>query len=297
MWQPSAPIKAQNIPLPHLNLAAQCWGAEDKPLILALHGWLDNSNSFAPLAEQLMDDYRVLAIDWPGHGLSEHRPGHYPLHWVDYLYDLELLLDSLTVDEPVILLGHSLGGIVASAYAAAFPERVAKLLLIEAFAPLYEAVEQVKPRLRKSFTAHKRMLCSKRRQVVYDSVEPAIRARVQLTGLAEPWSRLLVTRNMQIDAQGARWRSDPRLRLDSPMRLCFEQVASLMQGIAIPSLLITGEQGFPRLVQSLPQARAWYSDLQIVQLQGDHHLHMGNASEVAQTLAGFLHGRKSNPGD
>jgi pimeloyl-ACP methyl ester carboxylesterase len=120
---------------------------------------------------------------------------------------------------------------------------------------------------------------------------------VQLTGLAEPWSRLLVTRNMQIDAYGARWRSDPRLRLDSPMRLCFEQVASLMQGIAIPSLLITGEQGFPGLVQSLPQARAWYSELQVVQLQGDHHLHMENADEVAQTLAGFLQGRKSNPGD
>lgn len=297
MWQPSAPVKALKLPLPHLTLAAQCWGAEDKPLLLALHGWLDNSNSFAPLAEKLMNDYRILAIDWPGHGLSDHRPGRYPLHWIDYLYDLELLLGSLADDAPVTLLGHSLGGIVASAYAAAFPERVDKLLLIEAFAPLYEAVEQAKPRLRKSFAAHKRMLGSKRSQVVYDSIEPAIKARVQLTGLAEPWSRLLVTRNMQIDAYGARWRSDPRLRLDSPMRLCFEQVASLMQGIAIPSLLITGEQGFPGLVQSLPQARAWYSELQVVQLQGDHHLHMENADEVAQTLAGFLQGRKSNPGD
>jgi len=92
MWQPSAPVKALKLPLPHLTLAAQCWGAEDKPLLLALHGWLDNSNSFAPLAEKLMNDYRILAIDWPGHGLSEHRPGRYPLHWIDYLYDLEQLL-------------------------------------------------------------------------------------------------------------------------------------------------------------------------------------------------------------
>lgn len=123
-------------------------GAKDKPLLLALHGWLDNANSFEPLAAHLLD-YQVLAIDWPGHGFSAHRPGHYPLHWIDYLYDLDALLTALP-QKPAAMIGHSLGGIIASAYTATFPEKVNKLVLIEALSPLSELPTQAKARLKKA---------------------------------------------------------------------------------------------------------------------------------------------------
>ena len=124
--------KEITIQLPHIKLAAKLWGSQDKPLILALHGWLDNANSFLPLS-QCLADYQIMAIDWPGHGLSEHRPGKYPLHWIDYLYDLDALLTALPAhQQPTAILGHSLGGIIASAYTAAFPEKVASLVLVEA---------------------------------------------------------------------------------------------------------------------------------------------------------------------
>ena len=77
-----------NIVLPHITLAAQEWGNKDKPLIIATHGWLDNSNSFIPLMS-FLKDYRVIAVDFPGHGLSQHRQHGYPLHLTDYVFDLE----------------------------------------------------------------------------------------------------------------------------------------------------------------------------------------------------------------
>lgn len=144
------------IELPHITLAAKRWGSQEKPLILALHGWLDNADSFLPLSHYLVD-YQIIAIDWPGHGLSEHRPGLYPLHWVDYLYDLDCLLNTFG-KAPVILLGHSLGGIIASAYTATFPEKIRQLILIEALSPLHEKAANIKPRLSHSFKSHQKAL-------------------------------------------------------------------------------------------------------------------------------------------
>ena len=74
--------------LAHIRLAAKRYGSSNKPVLLALHGWLDNADSFVPLVnalseQQVLTDYQIIAVDWPGHGLSQHRPGQYPLHWID----------------------------------------------------------------------------------------------------------------------------------------------------------------------------------------------------------------------
>ncbi|MEN8615601.1 alpha/beta fold hydrolase [Shewanella baltica] len=287
MWQSLAPQNQIEFVLPHIKVAGRLWGAKDKPLLLALHGWLDNANSFEPLAAYLLD-YQVLAIDWPGHGFSAHRPGHYPLHWIDYLYDLDALLTALP-QKPVAMVGHSLGGIIASAYTATFPEKVNKLVLIEALSPLSESPTQAKARLRKSFYQHEKYLTQKHGQAkIYDSIETAVWARAHLTGLAEPWCRLLLERNMQPEGEGIGWRSDPRLRLDSPQRLTFAQVDALMQDINIETLLVCGKQGFSQLQTAIPKARTWFKHLSEHIIEGDHHVHMDNAEGVARLIREFV---------
>ncbi|BAJ02443.1 alpha/beta fold hydrolase [Shewanella violacea] len=277
------------IQLPHIRLSGRRWGSSDKPLLLALHGWLDNANSFEPLA-RLLPQFQILAIDWPGHGYSDHRPGLYPLHWIDYLYDLELLINKLK-EENVLegIIGHSLGGIVAAAYTAAFPERVEKLILLEAISPLYESASKNNLRLRNSFASHLRMLNkSSKSPAIYDSIELAVKARARLTGLDESWCRLIVDRNMQQEGAGVSWRSDPRLKLDSPFRLSFEQVDALMTDHGTDTLLITAESGYKQINSLLPKAELWFNQLSCVQLAGDHHLHMGNASGVADSILAFM---------
>ncbi|WP_281213709.1 alpha/beta fold hydrolase [Shewanella insulae] len=284
--------------LPHIRLGGRLWGEADKPLLLALHGWLDNANSFAPLAQHL-SEYRLLAIDWPGHGASQHRPGGYPLHWIDYLYDLELLIDAIVRHQPLHgVIGHSLGGIVASAYSAAFAEKAEHWIFIEALAPLFEAPTKSKLRLRRSFDTHQRAAMSQLapKPVVLDA---AVRARHKLTGLDVPWCRLILERNLQIMNGQHFWRSDPRLKLDSPMRLNFDHVSGLMQDHVGKVLAIRAKDGYP-LMGNVSETQdgagddmsetvaSWYQDLTLVTLEGDHHLHMGNSLEVAGAIKAFL---------
>lgn len=281
--------KEITIQLPHIKLAAKLWGLQDKPLILALHGWLDNANSFLPLS-QCLTDYQIMAIDWPGHGLSEHRPGKYPLHWIDYLYDLDALLTALPAhQQPTAILGHSLGGIIASAYTAAFPEKVASLVLVEALSPLYEKESKVRQRLNNSFKSHRRYLqVEAKNSNVYRNICVAVNARHKLTALDVAWCEILTQRNMKKLDSGVSWRSDPRLKLDSPLRLAYSQVDALMQAHEVDTLLILGNQGFSQLSSAIPTAKRWFNQLEVEEIEGDHHLHMGSAKAVSFAIDRFL---------
>ena len=60
------------------------WGSASDLPVLALHGWLDNASSFAPLASHL-SGFQLLALDLPGHGHSQHRPPGMRYHLLDYV--------------------------------------------------------------------------------------------------------------------------------------------------------------------------------------------------------------------
>ena len=116
--------------LPHLRLQGLQQGDINKPVILALHGWLDNAASFLPLAAELdLSEHQLIALDMAGHGHSQHRSADAHYHLVDWIQDIHQLIESNNWSR-VILLGHSLGGIVASLYASAFAEKVSKLILL-----------------------------------------------------------------------------------------------------------------------------------------------------------------------
>ncbi|GIU27143.1 alpha/beta hydrolase [Shewanella colwelliana] len=288
LWQSSGPENEVVIALPHIRLGARLWGDDGKPLLLALHGWLDNANSFEPLAAHLKD-YQLLAIDWPGHGFSAHRPGAYPLHWIDYLYDLEMLIDHLSSQTSIhAVIGHSLGGIVASAYSAAFANKAPYWVFIEAASPLVESADKSKARLVRSFAMHRKMALRERQQPLYTTSDSAITARHRLTGLDRVWCQLLIERNMQRVNGGVQWRSDPRLKLDSPMRLNLEHVTGLMRDHQANVLLISANEGYKIAPDIAEQVKSWYGKLSHVALDGDHHLHMGNSKMVAEQINAFI---------
>jgi pimeloyl-ACP methyl ester carboxylesterase len=66
-------VEEIRLSLPHIELAAHLFGPQDGIPVIALHGWLDNANSFARLAPKL-EGLRILALDMAGHGHSDHRP-------------------------------------------------------------------------------------------------------------------------------------------------------------------------------------------------------------------------------
>lgn len=104
------------------------FGGPGRPL-LALHGGMSEGLAFAALAEALGDTWRVIAPDQRGHGDSD-RAADYGR--AGYVSDAVALLDHLGLDEPVALLGYSLGGLNAVHLAAAHPERISVLVNAEA---------------------------------------------------------------------------------------------------------------------------------------------------------------------
>jgi proline iminopeptidase len=105
-------------------------GDETAPVLIFLHGGPgDDYRYMLPLAEQpvLADSYEIVLWDQRGTGLSERLPG---VTLADYLSDLEALVDTAG-SRPVVLVGHSWGGMYAAMYAQAHPERLSGLVLLE----------------------------------------------------------------------------------------------------------------------------------------------------------------------
>jgi pimeloyl-ACP methyl ester carboxylesterase len=127
--KPSASIFAE---VRGLRYHLRCWGDAGAPQLVLLHGWMDVSASFQFLVDALRGDWRVIAPDWRGYGLSQWS-GADSYWFPDYLGDLDALLARLSPGAPATLVGHSMGGNVACLYAGVRADRVAKLVNLEGF--------------------------------------------------------------------------------------------------------------------------------------------------------------------
>src|SRR3546814_19606951 len=97
------------------------WGNSAAPTLILVHGGFDHARSWDWTARALAKDYHVVAPDLRGHGDSAwSAEGSYMI--ANCVYDLAQLIEQLG-REPVILVGHSLGGSVALRYAGLFPDR------------------------------------------------------------------------------------------------------------------------------------------------------------------------------
>lgn len=115
-----------------LRYHVRCWGRQDAPKLILLHGWMDVSASFQFMVDELRGDWRVLAPDWRGYGLTSWT-GAESYWFPDYYADLDRILDHFSPDQPLTLVGHSMGGNIGCTYAGIRPERIARLVNLEGF--------------------------------------------------------------------------------------------------------------------------------------------------------------------
>lgn len=116
-----------------VSLALRSWGhPTDRPTILLLHAGGEDSLSWKSQAETWAETGRVYALDFRGHGESEHTD-HYSLELMTA--DVVALLDCLMLDQ-VWIIGHSLGGMVGYLIASTQRPEVTRLVLEEAPPPL-----------------------------------------------------------------------------------------------------------------------------------------------------------------
>lgn len=261
--------------------------------IVCLHGWLDNAASFLALAQRLAEQSgsqsagsqqggEVLALDLPGHGLSPWQDA-YPV-W-GYTSSLVETINA-RFSTPVHLVAHSMGGSAALCLAGAFPELVASLTLLDSPGPMITPETRIAQQLREGVEARKKLRPSR----VFTSVMDAIEARRKATpALSHAPLDRLVRRNLEKVDGGFAWRTDPKLKLASDLRLSESQVEHLMAAVTCPVLSIRAASGL------LPQAffeqrMAYLKEVRVAQVAGHHHFHMEpDASEEIATLIRQFH--------
>lgn len=270
---------------PYLRLAARAWGPPDGIPVLALHGWLDNAASFDALAP-LLPDARLVALDLTGHGHSEHRPPGVHYHFVDFIPDVIAAADALGWRR-FALLGHSLGGGIASFVAALLPKRVARVAMIEGLGPPTSNPDDGPANLRK--TIDQMDALPRKRPPLYPSLEAAIQTRCEAGGLSWTAASILVERGIQpLGDAGYGWRTDPRLRFVSPLYLTEPQILAYMERIEIPALLICGAEGYLVKRAYMRERYARIADLSVRVLAGGHHPHLEDPEPCARLLGPFF---------
>ncbi|GAA0407264.1 MULTISPECIES: alpha/beta fold hydrolase [Pseudomonas] len=267
----STSVEEVRLSLPHIELAAHLYGPEDGLPVIALHGWLDNANSFARLAPKLVG-LRIVALDMAGHGHSAHRPAGAGYALWDYVSDVLQVAEQLGWKR-FALLGHSLGAIVSLVLAGALPERVTYLALIDGVIPPTASGENAAERLGMALQAQ--LDLRDKRKPVYDTLERAVEVRMKgLVAVSREAAELLAQRGLMPVPGGYTWRTDSRLTLASPVRLTDEQAMAFVRRVGCPAQLVVAADGMlakhPELLSQLP--------FTVTTLPGGHHLHLNDES-------------------
>jgi pimeloyl-ACP methyl ester carboxylesterase len=110
-----------------VKLAFEDRGA-GKPAFVFVHGWACDRSFFAPQAEHFAQRHRVVSVDLRGHGESDKPHGAYPI--AAYADDTAYIIEHLGLGKTVAV-GHSMGGMVMPQLAAAHPDCVAAIVMID----------------------------------------------------------------------------------------------------------------------------------------------------------------------
>lgn len=294
--------------------------------VLCLHGFLDNCRSFhflAPYLVSRLENVELIALDFPGHGLSSHRSMDSPPMMIinDLCYSIREACRSLEwEDEGFVLIGHSLGSIISLMYAATFPEHVQKLILLDGYGPdnydmfaMYmeqnktvesqsssrpkssaaERIQRhVRQRYKRNVEANRADLNKPKRS--YKNILAAVQARLRTAELSpgSQWiSRTtaleLVQRAVEEDEHGkVRFIHDARLHIPPLLLNTLDQVDAYWNQIQCPTLWLRAFDGWPFPKVFLDRAEVQLGDLGKVHfLPGSHHFHADPDSADAVACA------------
>ena len=261
--------------------AFQQWG-HGQEIVVYLHGWQDNGNSFLPLQPFTNPAQRHIAVDFLGHGRSDWKSPDSYYYFIDYVYDLKCFLEALEI-ETCHLVGHSMGAMVANLFAACYPKRCDSLALIEGIGIVCSSESQTQQQLINAFTSRDKLNTAKPR--AYDSLEVLAKVRAKVGDIDSEAAKILMQRNTQATSQGVELLTDPRLKHHSGFRYSLPQAKAALGNINTATLFIAAEQGFNMITGQLNQFRGCFSDLSIEKVPGGHHCHMENPEICYKLIA------------
>jgi pimeloyl-ACP methyl ester carboxylesterase len=263
---------------------------------LLLHGWLDHAHSFDRLAPLLPG--RTVALDFRGHGDSDWAPAAAFYHFVEYIADLDAVLEQTGATR---IVGHSMGASVALLYAAARPGRLEHLTLLDS-APLVIGAGEVPLRLSAWLDDLKKPRQRRRVESVEDAASRLMRFQ---NGLPAQAAQILAAHGVSPDGEAGIWRGqsrdpttaesapgplawkwDPWLRAHSPLPFTEDALQALLAEVVTPVLLVRAQSGMTPDEAELRARLAKVSSLRIETIPGTgHHLHLEAPEEIARLVA------------
>ncbi len=285
------PSESQFLQIRGLRYHVRRWPSPGAPKMVLLHGWMDVSASFQFLVDALEKEWDLYAPDWRGYGLTEW--GRADCYWFpDYIADLDRLLEHVSPERPVNLVGHSLGGNVAALYAGVCPARVARFANLEGFGMAPTRPEQAPKR-------YARWLEELREPPAFRAYagfgELAARLRNGNPRLSEEKADFLARHwGEEVSGRGVVLRSDPAHKIVNPVLYRYEEIRACWREVRAPVLWVDAAESetLKRLKLSpddLAERRAAFRDLkQVTVADAGHMLHHDQPAAVARLLEGFL---------
>ena len=276
-----------------LRLHYADWGKAGAPPLLLVHGGRDHCRSWDTIARALRPHFHVIAPDLRGHGNSEWtKGGSYAL--TEYVYDLSRLVRHIAARK-VVIIGHSMGGMVGLIYAGTFPDQVSALVVLDGVTVSPSAKDgPAHDRIAKWVGQLDKLEAREPRR--YPSIEEAAaQMRAHNKRLPAELALHLARFGVRQNADDTySWKFDPYQRARAPHRLSPEDHVLLWSRIACPTLLLHAAESFLQSPETgdLPK---YFQNARSETISGvGHWLQHDRPDEVLRSIRGFLTPRENS---
>ena len=294
MITPAAPVSLRVVAngLEHHVLEWPCASAGQSTAprtVVLVHGFMDAAGTWDGVAPALAArGMRVLAPDMRGFGRGPRvGPGAY-YHFTDYVFDLADLVDALSPSLPVALVGHSMGGTIATMLAGAAPERVSALANLEGVGPPDNPFEVGPHRARRWIDGVRAVRA--RPPPAPMTREDALR---RLAANHPGVERAVLAKKLEhlaADAGDGRvtWLADPLHRTTAPVPFFARLFAEFARSVRCPVLFVSGGAGGFHPPDEEERLAAFASLERAELADAGHMLHWTRPDALAAVLARFL---------
>ena len=249
--------------------------AGNRPVMLCLHGGAAHAHWFDFVAPAFTAHYRVLALDQRGHGDSEWAvPAAYS--YDRYAADLAEVAEKLDLRD-LVLVGHSMGGTVALFYAATYPGRAQKLVIVDSTlqmtAERVAALREVGERKGSRYATQEEFIARYRLRPASSTAAPEVMRHL--------------ARNSGRQSPDGGW----TYKFDRNVYATRETVDGLpcWNEIRIPALLVKAERSQRISPQVHAEVKARCPQVELTEVPGsDHHVTLDNPAGFARALRTFL---------
>ncbi len=248
MYTVQRPSRSEYHSLRGIEYHVQLWEPENAdgalpPLFLA-HGWMDVAASYQFVVDAFSADFlagrTIIAADWRGFGLTKPglRVDHY--QFVDYLADLDLLLDHYAPGKAVDLVGHSMGGNVAMLYAGTRPARIRRLVNLEGFGLAATTPDEAPARYAQWLDETRALARGELDLKSYDSLEGVAQRLRKTNRRIDQDKALWLAQHWAAPDAAGRWHilGDAAHKVVNPHLFHVDEVLALYAAITAPTLAI-----------------------------------------------------------